>query len=156
MIHSLKNTMIMMLSILLMLVSNYVSSSSTMTMSSAPYENVMVFNGEVCNPPQAVVTTDVPVTKHPRSPHDCCMSMNGNNASHSTMNHSDTDTADPTNCCDSDGGVHTCCTTVSSTVSLPFGSQVLSATASSLALHQSIKIGDTVARLQSILRPPTV
>lgn len=141
MTHSFKNTLIMMFSIILMLISNYVSSSPAMAMNSVTVQSV--------SGPES--------THSHHTTHTSCMSMSESKISHSMQDDLQPDTNHSVHCGDTDSSLHTCCASVCSSVSYP--SQVpqpLSAFASSLAPHQSIKIGDTVARLQSILRPPTV
>jgi hypothetical protein len=157
MTHSLKNTMIMMFSIILMLISNYVSSSPAMAMSSVTFENAMVEAAAHNHHSQSTQNTEVSASKRSQSQHTDCMSMNQGNDHHSMVNNAQPDATNSVHCGESDSGLHTCCTTVCSSASYPnHGAQLLSAITPSLALHQSIKIGDTVARLQSILRPPTV
>ncbi|KOO16663.1 hypothetical protein AKJ18_00920 [Vibrio xuii] len=157
MTHSLKNTMIMMFSIILMLISNYVSSSPAMAMNSVPFENAKVMDEAHNHHSQPTQMAEVPTPKRPHSQHTDCMSMNQGDTPHSMTNKAQTESTNSVHCGESDNGMHTCCTTVCSSASYPnHGAQLLSTITPSLALHQSLKIGDTVTRLQSILRPPTV
>lgn len=157
MTHSLKNTMIMMFSIVLMLISNYVSSSPAMAMTSVTFESAKVMDGAHSHHSQSMQMAEASVPKRAQSQHTDCMSMSQGNTPHSMANSAQPDSTNSAHCGETDSGMHTCCTTVCSSASYPnHGAQLLSAITPSLALHQSIKIGDTVARLQSILRPPTV
>lgn len=157
MTHSLKNTMIMMFSIVLMLISNYVSSSPVMAMNSVSFENAKAMDEAHSHHSQPMQMAEVSAPKRPHSQHTDCMSMNQDDTPHSMTNKAHTESTNSAHCGVSDSDIHTCCTTVCSSASYPIhGAQPLSAITPSLALHQSLKIGDTVTRLQSILRPPTV
>lgn len=157
MTHSLKNTMIMMFSIILMLISNYVSSSPAMAMNSVSLARAQVMDGAHNHHSQSMQMAEVSEPKRTYSQHTDCMSMSQGNTPHSMANSTQQDSTNSAHCGESDSGMHTCCTTVCSSASYPnHGAQILSTITPSLAPHQSIKIGDTVARLQSILRPPTV
>ncbi len=152
MIHSLKHTWITIFSILAMLMSNYVSSAPMMTMSR-------------------VLSSDSTVSAHSSPQHHSSIVSSSELSTHSTQNtppcHSMNDATsgaelhtqalqNMNHCGDSGSGVDSCCISICASVSYPTGdSNDLGILSSSLALHQSIKIGAKVMRIQGLLRPPS-
>lgn len=151
MTNSFKNTWITIFSILVMLMSNYVSSAPMMAINS-----MFVFTPEVTNSHDNHSSSDhieyserSAHHQHHQQPTNCHSdesSLDSEHQSQMSMNH----------CGDANSSVDTCCVSVCSSVSYPsefaYSPSTLSYT---LALHHSIKIGVKVSRIQSLLRPPS-
>lgn len=146
--YSLKHTLILMLSIFTMLLSNYVSSAPTMAMNNMSAMMTMPSHE------QAIEASSHHSSHHAIENRTSCHSMNDNFsiAGSAAKVSSNTETSH----CDSGSGVDDCCASVCSSLSYPTdASYALSVFSSSLALHQSVKIGDKITRIQSLLRPPS-
>jgi hypothetical protein len=153
--HSLRHNLVMIFSIFAMLLSNYVSSAPAMALSSLQNQAVSVVQTSIHqNEHQHKISETGSVTEHHASHNrTSCHSMNdntpnldSNHQSPSSMSH----------CGDSESSVDDCCASVCSSVSYPNSSYISSVdTTSSLALHHPVKIGDKVARIQGLLRPPS-
>ncbi|WP_332400504.1 hypothetical protein [Vibrio metschnikovii] len=137
MTNSLRQTSILIISILAMLMSSYVSSMPMMDMSPISTSSVQPSN------------------------HDS-MEMSETTASHYAMigcPSMEVTKSDSSIHCDSSstsGG--DCCKSVCTSVFFPLSSSRLISTSESdlVALRHPIKIGVTVTRIQSLLRPPSV
>ncbi|MCO7068016.1 hypothetical protein L0990_02135 [Vibrio kanaloae] len=136
MTNSLRQTSILIISILAMLMSSYVSSMPMMDMSPISTSSVQPSN------------------------HDS-MEMSETTASHYAMigcPSMEVTKSDSSIHCDSSstsGG--DCCKSVCTSVFFPLSSsRLISTSESDLALRHPIKIGVTVTRIQSLLRPPSV
>ncbi len=148
MTHSLKSTLIMMLSIFAMLTSNYVSSAPGMVINSLLVKSTTV--ASVTAHSQTVAPD-----KMNHSTPECHSSGSTSTVVNAEL--SLTNSSAVNKHCDSgDGTIHICCTSVCSSVSYPIQiTHSFSEFAPSLALHHPVKIGDKIMRLQSILRPPS-
>ena len=138
MTDSLRQTSILIISILAMLMSSYVSSMPMMDMSAISSSSIQT----------------------QRSHHDS-MEMSETTASHHAMigcPSMEVTKSDSSIHCDSSstsGG--DCCKSVCTSVFFPLSSsRLISTSESDLALRHPIKIGVTVTRIQSLLRPPSV
>ena len=136
MTNSLRQTSILIISILAMLMSNYVSSMPVMGMSPISTSSVQPSN------------------------HDS-MEMSETTASHHAMigcPSMEMTKSDSSIHCDSSstsGG--DCCKSVCTSVFFPLSfSRLISVSEPDQALRHPIKIGVTVTRIQSLLRPPSV
>lgn len=139
MINSLRQTSIMIISILAMLMSSYVSSMSMMDMSPISTSSSL----------------------QPKLSHHDSMGMTETTASHHAMigcQPMEVAESESSTHCDSSsvfGG--DCCKSVCSSVFFPLSSsRLINISEPDLALRHPIKIGVTVTRIQSLLRPPSV
>lgn len=149
MTRSFSTTLVMLFSILAMLMSSYVASQPMMAM-----------NGMLVN--QAPTMTEMSThhaadeasyTPMSNSHHAMMQTNRCHGSSPSTTALDVTDSLEL--CGDPDSGMGHC-NSVCSSVSYPIVASYASATLiSSLALHQTEKIGDEVNRIQSLLRPPS-
>lgn len=136
MTDSLRQTSILIISILAMLMSSYVSSMPMMDMSPISTSSVQPSN------------------------HDS-MEMSETTASHHAMigcpSMEMTESDSSIHCESSSTFGGDCCKSVCSSVFFPLSSsRLISTSESDLALRHPIKIGVTVTRIQSLLRPPSV
>ncbi len=155
MVHSLKNTLILMFSIFAMLMSNYVSSAPNMMVNNLLVNSITtapVIDHQI--PSKKVSVSDAAQVHHTGSK---CHLADNHSSTAVNIELSPTDASVVNKHCDNgDGNIHICCTSVCSSVSYPIqATHFLSGFASSLALYRPIKIGDKVTRSQSILRPPS-
>lgn len=155
MTQSLKNTWITIFSIFAMLMSNYVSSAPAMTLNNILAANVTMTSTELPSHHTAhhAKSPELAVEHHAKHTGTHCHSMNDNiSIEEPTAKAS----AKMTHCGDSSSSVDNCCTSVCSGVSYPTDAPYsLIPFSSSLALHQSVIIGDKVTRIQHLLRPPS-
>ncbi|MDW2063703.1 MULTISPECIES: hypothetical protein [unclassified Vibrio] len=138
MTNSLRQTSILIISILAMLMSSYVSSMPMMGMSPISSSSVQ-----------------------PKLSHHDSMEMSETTASHHAMI-----SCPSMEMTESDSSIHCessstfggdCCKSVCSSVFFPLSSsRLISTSESDLAQRHPIKIGVTVTRIQSLLRPPSV
>ncbi len=146
--HSLKNTWIMILSILAMLMSSFVSSAPFMVKNSLSssdsqvtvrhHSSSSVDRSDYLEPSGASYGSQQEID---------CHSGNGGPQPDSPL------ATDNSHC---DDFADACCISVCSSVSYPTEvAYSLSSLSSTLALHHSIKIGVKVSRIQSLLRPPS-
>ncbi|MCL9775395.1 MULTISPECIES: hypothetical protein [Vibrio] len=136
MTNSLRQTSILIISILAMLMSSYVSSMPMMDMSPISTSSVQPSN------------------------HDS-MEMSETTASHHAMigcpSMEMTKSDSSIHCGSSSTSGGDCCKSVCTSVFFPLSSsRLISTSESDLALRHPIKIGVTVTRIQSLLRPPSV
>ncbi|MDN3717269.1 hypothetical protein [Vibrio breoganii] len=136
MTNSLRQTSILIISILAMLMSSYVSSMPMMDMSPISTSSVQPSN------------------------HDS-MEMSETTASHHAMigcpSMEMTKSDSSIHCGSSSTSGGDCCESVCTSVFSPLSSsRLISTSESDLALRHPIKIGVTVTRIQSLLRPPSV
>lgn len=136
MTNSLRQTSILIISILAMLMSSYVSSMPMMDMSP-------------------ILTSSVQPSNHDS------MEMSETTASHHAMigcpSMEMTKSDSSIHCGSSSTSGGDCCKSVCTSVFFPLSSsRLISTSESDLALRHPIKIGVTVTRIQSLLRPPSV
>ena len=138
MTDSLRQTSILIISILAMLMSSYVSSMPMMDMSAISSSSIQT----------------------QRSHHDS-MEMSETTASHHAMigcpSMEMTKSDSSIHCGSSSTSGGDCCKSVCTSVFFPLSSsRLISTSESDLAQRHPIKIGVTVTRIQSLLRPPSV
>ena len=145
--HSFKNTLVTIFSVFAMLVSSLVSSMPMMVKNSMLSSNAESVSSHHNHTPSDHFHITAPAPS-------ACQQMDC---------HSDKPLSQLANQLERDSShcdglsVDSCCTSVCSSVSYPIQSARSPSTLTpTLALHQSIKIGDKVSRIQSLLRPPSV
>ncbi|KII76081.1 hypothetical protein [Vibrio renipiscarius] len=153
--HSLKHIWVTIFSIFAMLMSNYVSSAPAMTMGGMQSKVMISPEQAMLHHAQTSVFIDThSINQHAKQDRTGCHSVNDNPSALDSIDYSLSNLA---HCSDSGTGVDDCCTSVCSSVSCPIApSNGLQSFSSSLALHQSVKIGDKVTRIQNLLRPPSL
>ncbi|WP_299685542.1 hypothetical protein [uncultured Vibrio sp.] len=139
MTDSLRQTSIMIISILAMLMSSYVSSMPMMDMS-----------------PISTSSTHLTLSHHDS------MAMSEAASHHAAVGcppmHMEMTASDSANHCDNSSSLTgDCCKSLCSSVFFPLSSsRLISTSDSDLALYNPIKIGVKVTRIQGLLRPPSV
>lgn len=138
MTNSLRQTSILIFSILAMLVSSYVSSMPMMDMNQVPS-----FSGQVA---------------HPGSMEKSQMTANQHTiVGCPPMEIQDMGSERSIHCDGSSAFGNDCCNNVCSSAFFPLTfSRLISTSDSDLTLRHPIKIGVTTTRIQSLLRPPSV
>ncbi|WGV98858.1 hypothetical protein QF117_02540 [Vibrio sp. YMD68] len=156
MTHSIKNTFIVLLSIVAILMSSYVSSSPVMVTSNSQPTHTIT-SSEVNHNKLAKMdmiglhgAEEVSEKRHDESHH------HAPDHSKSAVDKEIT-SAQNDHCDENNNGPHTCCLSLCSSFSYPLSSSLLFSTFSpTLALHQSIHIGDKMTRSETLLRPPSL
>lgn len=134
MTHSLKTFWITIFSILVMLLSTSVSSASTMEMQMMDKETM------AC-PHASMMTHEIAAMCSVAGDHQSIHGMSQHDSSH---------------CSHGGDGFANCCVSICLSWSYPIQSiNTLSSFAYSLAPYHDVIIGNKVARIQSILRPPS-
>lgn len=152
MTRKLKNIGITLFSIFAMLMSTYASSSPYMLFGSS-FQTSSVVSTDVSHANLELANSNhsdhIPV-RYSSDAVDCHSLVKSSLLEEESSNALE-------HCGDSTGGIDNCCTQICSSASYPTDSgRDLSASSSSLALYHSDKIGVTVARIQSLLRPPSI
>lgn len=149
--HSLKHTLITLLSILAMLMTSYVSSVRAMSGNSMPF-SVMSSSDMPCHTRKIdFLTTSTELVQI--SSRENCHSMVG--ASLDDLDKAASDTM--THCQGANSTVDNCCPSVCSGVPYPIDTlSSLGMVSVSRALHQSLKLDLAVAYIDGIQRPPSL
>ncbi|WP_114787202.1 hypothetical protein [Vibrio tetraodonis] len=147
--HSLKHTLITLLSILAMLMTSYVSSA--MAANSMP-SALMPSSDMPCHT-QKISSLATSTESAQTSPNESCHSMANSSFGGSDKAVSDT----MTHCQGANSSIDNCCPSVCSGVLYPIGTLgSLDIVPISLALHQSLKLDLAVAHIDGLLRPPSL
>ncbi|WP_413112572.1 hypothetical protein [Thaumasiovibrio sp. DFM-14] len=158
MTHSLKTIWIAVFSIIAMLSSGYVSSSPAMSVKMMHHAMESTGSSAIVNPQHITVeensgplyATTPAHSQHHTGSH--CEPQQEITQHQQTEN----DATTRLHCGETESDIHSCCLSVCSSVFYPIQhTKPFTELAYSLALRQRQTIGDTIARVQNILRPPS-
>ncbi|CAM4395693.1 hypothetical protein VIAG107301_14845 [Vibrio agarivorans] len=142
MTHSMRTLWITLISITAMLLSAYVSSAPAMSLQM----------GQHTTQPTTMAHCQSASKQH--HDHDDKHDHSHEHTVHHVMTSDSVQTSD---CDNQSHSVHSCCTSVCSSVSYPIETaNITQPTLASLALHQPITIGDARTRPRLLLRPPSI
>ncbi|MDN2483660.1 hypothetical protein [Vibrio agarivorans] len=142
MTHSMRTLWITLISIAAMLMSAYVSSAPAMTLQV----------GQHTTHPATMAHCHSASNQHHDDKHD-----HEHSHEHSAHHVMPSDSVQAGDCDNQSHSVHSCCTSVCSSVSYPIATaNITQPTLASLALHHPITIGDAQTRPRLLLRPPSI